>query len=192
MPRDPVRERVFAEVEAFRVDCVAAVGGLHVLRGARDRDVEVEIEAEDRAGDEHHEYAEGCVFEIGHLDLHGAELDAPADVVVGRWRLEADVLPVRALEVLEVVCFVEVEFLEVFGEDYDGIANEEVREVRGELLIHAAGDELLFDGFVDDEVWVEVFGAEARVLRDVGGVGGVAGFGDAPAVVLKGLKRVSF
>ena len=87
-----------------------------------------------------------------------------------------------------MVGFVEVEVLQVLGEYDDWVADEEVREVCGELLVHAAGNEFLFDGFIDDEVRVEVFGAESRVLRDVGGVGGVAGLGDAPTVVFKGLK----
>lgn len=90
-----------------------------------------------------------------------------------------------------MVGFGEVEGFEVFGEDDDGVADEEVGEVRGEAGVHAAVHELLFDVLVDDKVGVEVFFAQAGIVGDVGGVGGVTGFGDAPAVVFEGLPRVS-
>lgn len=82
-----------------------------------------------------------------------------------------------------MVGFGEVEGLEVFGEDDDGVADEEVGEVGGEEVVHAAFDEAILEVFVDDEVGVEILGSETRVLGDVGGVGGVAGFGDSPSVV---------
>ena len=105
---------------------------LHVLVCFWDRDVEVEVEAEDGAGDEDNEDGEGGVFEVGYLDFHGAEFDTPADVIVRWWGLEADVLPVCGLQILEVVGFGEVELLKVFGEDHNGIADEEMSEMRGE------------------------------------------------------------
>jgi len=63
--------------------------------------------------------------------------------------------------------------------------------VGGEEGVHAAVDEAGTEGGVDGEVRVVVFGPEAGIFGDVGGVGGVAGFGDAPAVVLQGLRGVS-
>lgn len=77
-------------------------------------------------------------------------------------------LPVGALQVLEVVRLGEVEGFEVFGEDDDGVADEEVCKVRGEAGVHAAVHKLLFDVGVDHEVGVEVFFAETRVVGDVG------------------------
>lgn len=90
-------EGVFAEVE-FRVQHgVARVRDFHVLGDARDGDVEVQIEGEDGSRDEHHEYAECRVLEIGYLDLHGSELHPPSDVDVGWGRFKAHVLPVSGL-----------------------------------------------------------------------------------------------
>lgn len=97
------REGVLAEVEPLVEGGVAAVGRLHVLVDFDDGDVEVEVEGQDGAGDEHDEDGEGGVLKIRDLDLHGAEFDAPPDVVVGRRRLEAHVLPVGRLDVLKVV-----------------------------------------------------------------------------------------
>jgi len=91
------------------------------------------------------------------------------------------------LEVFEVVGGGEIEGAEVFGEDDDGVADEEMGEVGGQEGVHAAGDEFGVEGGVGEEGGVVVFGAEAGVLGDVGGVGGVAGFGDAPAVGGEGL-----
>lgn len=122
---------MLAEVELVLQHGVAGVGGLHVLVDLGDGDVEVEVEGEDGAGDEDDEDGEGGVFEVGDLDLHGPELDAPADAVVGGGRLEAHVLPVCALDVFEVVGLVEIEFLQVLGEDDEGVPDEEVREVGG-------------------------------------------------------------
>lgn len=64
-------------------------------------------------------------------------------------------------------------------------------EVGGEDGVHTTGDETVLNGFVDDEVGVEVFEAKARVERDVGRVRGVAGFWDPPTVVFQRLSGVS-
>lgn len=141
---------------------------LHVLGRARDGEVEVQIEAEYGARGEDDEDGKGRVLEIRQLDLHAAELDAPAGGEGGGGRLEAHVLPVCGLQVLEVVGAGEVEGLQVFGEDDDGVADEEVGEVGGEEGVHSAGFETALGGGVDDEGGVVVFGAEAWVLGDVG------------------------
>mmetsp|Transcript_21659 Transcript_21659/g.53028 ORF Transcript_21659/g.53028 Transcript_21659/m.53028 type:complete len:232 (+) Transcript_21659:999-1694(+) len=80
----------------------APVRGLHVLVHLRDRDVEVEREGEDGPRHEGDEDGEGRVLEVGQLHLHRAELDTPSDFLARR-RLEPDALPVRRLDVLEVV-----------------------------------------------------------------------------------------
>lgn len=55
-----------------------------------------------------------------------------------------------------MVGFREVEVFEVFGEDYDGIADEEMGKVRGEEVVHAAFDEALFDVLVYNKIGVEI------------------------------------
>ena len=133
--------------------------GIHVFGRAWDGKVEVQLEAQYGAGDKHDEYGEGGVFEIGHLDLHRAELNAPADVGVGGRGFEANVLPVGRLQILEMVGFAEVELIEVFGEDYQGVADEEMGKVGGEKGIHAAGNEAGVDGGIDDELGIVVLRA---------------------------------
>jgi hypothetical protein len=100
------------------------------------------------------------------------------------------VLPICRLQVLEMVRFVEVEGFEIFGEDDYRVADEEVREVRGEDGIHASVHELLLEVRVKYEVRVKIFISEAGVERDVGAVCCVAGFGDAPAGVFEGLETL--
>lgn len=146
------------------------MGCLHVFGGAGDGDVEVEVEGQDGARDEDDEDGKGRVLEISHLNLHAPELDAPPNVVhvVGGRRLEPHVLPIRALDVFEMVRLVEVEVLEVFGEDDDRVADEEMCKVRREQGVHAAGHEAGFGGRVGEEGRVVVFRAEACILGDVG------------------------
>lgn len=55
-----------------------------------------------------------------------------------------------------MVGFGEVELLEVFGEDHNGIADEEMSEMRGEHGVHAAVHELLFDVWISDECRIEI------------------------------------
>ena len=43
-----------------------------------------------------------------------------------------------------MVGFVEVKGFEIFGEDHDGVSDEEVGEMCGEEGVHAAVHELLF------------------------------------------------
>lgn len=157
------REQVPPEPELLLQDGVAGVGRLHVLVDALDGDVKVEVEGKDGAGDEDDEDGEGSVLKVGHLDLHGAELYPPADVVVGGRRLEAHVLPVGRLEVLKVVRLFEVQPLEVLGEDDDWVADEEVGKMRRQEIVHSPLDELRLDILVDDEVGVHVFWTEAVV-----------------------------
>ena len=97
-------------------------------------------------------------------------------------------LPICRLQILEVFDGLEVELLEIFLEDDDRVADEEMSEVGGEWLIHATLKEPLLELGMHYEIWVEVFLAEARVLGDVGRVGGIPGFGYAPAVVLERLS----
>lgn len=180
-------EGILAEPEFLAHDGVACVRGLHVLCGPWDGDVEIQVEAQDGAGHEHDEDTKRRVLEVGDLDLHAAELDAPANIRVWRGRLEAHVLPIRALDVLEVVAALGIERLEVLGENDQRVPDEQVREVRGQEVVHAAVEQFLLQPFVDDQVRVHVLVAQARVLGNVGAVAGVTGFGDAPAVVLERL-----
>ena len=123
---------------------------LHILICLRDRDIEVQVERQDGARDEHDEDGESCIFEVCDLDFHGSELHAPADVVPSGRGLEADVLPVCRLQVLKVVSFGEVQLFEIFGEDDDRVADEKMGEVGSEEGVHAAVHELLLDVRIGD------------------------------------------
>lgn len=90
-------EGVFAEMEFLGEDGVAGVCARHVFRREWDGDVEVQIVAQDGAGDEDDEDGEGGVFEIRDLDLHRTEFHTPAGVLVVWGWLEAHVLPVGGL-----------------------------------------------------------------------------------------------
>lgn len=132
------RERIVAEIELAVEDGVAGVSSVHVLSGEGNRDVKVQIEAKDGAGNEDNENGECSVLVIGDLDFHGTELDAPARIFIVRRRFEAHMLPVGRLEVLEMIGLVQIEFLEVLGEYYNRVTDEEVGEVRSEEFVHSA------------------------------------------------------
>lgn len=129
---------VLSEPEAVLAHGVAAVRRLHVLRRAGNGYVEVQVEAEDRARGENDEDGKGGILEIRHLDLHAAKLDAPASLAARGRGLEAHVLPVCALQVLKMVGAGEVEVGQVFVEDDNGVADEEVGKVCREEVVHAA------------------------------------------------------
>ncbi|KAF4508257.1 hypothetical protein G6O67_004663 [Ophiocordyceps sinensis] len=188
-PRRPGRKGVLAKVKPLREEGVEGVGALHVLVDTLDGYVKVEVKGENGARDEHHEDGKGGIFKVGHLNLHGPELDAPANRVIGGGRLEAHVLPVCRLYVLKVVRLGKVKLPEVLGEDDNGVADEQVGKVRGEAVVHAAVEQLGLDIGVDDEVRVQVLVAQPRVRRDVRRVGGVARLWDAPPIVLQWLDR---
>ena len=100
---------VFAEVELLVEYAVAGVSCFHVLGCSLDGDVEVQVETENGTSNKDDENTESGIFEIGHLHFHRAELDSPTDVsLVWRWWLEAHVLPVGRLQILKVVCLVEI------------------------------------------------------------------------------------
>ena len=88
-------ERVLAEVEFLVEYAVAGVSCFHVLGCSLDGDVEVQVETENGPGNKDDEDTESGIFEIGHLHLHRAEFDSPANVsLVWWWWLEAHGLPV--------------------------------------------------------------------------------------------------
>mmetsp|Transcript_47626 Transcript_47626/g.111404 ORF Transcript_47626/g.111404 Transcript_47626/m.111404 type:complete len:251 (+) Transcript_47626:414-1166(+) len=87
-------------------------GHSHVLLHFGHGDAQVQLQIQNRPGHKDDEADEGGVLEVGHLQLHGPKLHAPADVVglfvaqlplVGRRRLPAEGLPVGGLEILPVV-----------------------------------------------------------------------------------------
>ena len=61
------------------------VSPLHILIDEGDRQDEVEVECADDVGNHTDAYSEGSIFEVCDLDVHGAELDTPADVSILRW-----------------------------------------------------------------------------------------------------------
>ena len=77
-------------------------------------------------------------------------------------------LPIRRLQIFEVVSTIEIKLFEVFAEDDDRVTNEKVGEVCSEEVIHTAVEETLFEGVVNDEIGIMVFFSKSWVLRDVG------------------------
>ena len=90
-----------------------------------------------------------------------------------------------------MVGFGEIKVLKVFGKDNEGVADEEVGEVGSKEGVHTSFDEAGMESGVNYKVRVVVLGPEAGVFGYVGGVGGVAGFGNAPAIVCQRLLDVN-
>lgn len=90
-----------------------------------------------------------------------------------------------------MVCFLEIEGLQVLGEDDDWVADKEVGEVCSEKRVHAAINELIFELLINDKIWIEVFVAQTWVGGDIRAVRCVSGLWDAPAVVFEWLCDVS-
>ena len=59
-----------------------------------DRDVKVQTKTQYRAREENNEYRERSIFEVGDLDLHTPEFDAPTDRRLGWRRLKSKRLPI--------------------------------------------------------------------------------------------------
>ncbi len=117
-------EGVLPEIELFIKHSIAFVCCFHVLISLWDRDIEIQIKAQNGSCNEHNENGKSSVFKISDLNLHGSKLDTPADVAAGRRWLKSNVLPIGGLKVLKVVGLGEVQLLEIFIEDDNGVANK--------------------------------------------------------------------
>mmetsp|Transcript_10744 Transcript_10744/g.25681 ORF Transcript_10744/g.25681 Transcript_10744/m.25681 type:complete len:439 (-) Transcript_10744:1051-2367(-) len=129
-----------AEVKLFSERSAAAVRARHVGVDLRDGHVEVELLRLDGLRKEDHERRERCVLKVRDVDLHRAELDAPLDIVrvLRRGRLEAHRVPVRRLDVLEVVVVQLVVLLQLLAVHHKRVAHEEVRHMLRHRLVHAS------------------------------------------------------
>ena len=96
-----LNEDIFPEIEFLGLERIAMLSPLHVLVDLRNRDVKVEVQAQDHPGEEEDEHREGGVLEVSRLDLHRSELHPPTDRRADRGRFEPDCLPVRRLYILE-------------------------------------------------------------------------------------------
>lgn len=95
-----IRVQVGTEPEAFVQDGITVVRLVHVVVDLGEGDVEVQIVLEDDAVEKNEKDSKRSILELGQLDIHRPELHAPADVGVGRGRLEPHCLPVGRLNVL--------------------------------------------------------------------------------------------
>lgn len=84
---------VAPEMELLLEGRVPFLGAPHVLVDLGDGDQHVVVETENYTCQEDHEAADGRVLKVCELELAWAELDAPADLRVGRRRLESHGLP---------------------------------------------------------------------------------------------------
>lgn len=65
-------------------------------------------------------------------------------------------LPVGGLKIFKVVSFVEIKCLEIFGEDNNGVTDEQMREMGGKQVVHAAVNQALFNVLVNNEIRIEI------------------------------------
>ena len=100
-----------------------------------DRHVKIEVKTEDCPCEENDEYAERRVFEISHLDFHASKLDPPSDSRIHRRRFESDCLPIRRLDVLEMVHRGIIVLIDGLTELNEWIAYEEVSDMGCEPVI---------------------------------------------------------
>ena len=91
------KENIFPKVKLLGMECIAVLSPLHVLVDLGNRQIEVEIQVQDRSRKEHDEHREGGVLEIGHLNFHGPKFHSPTDRGTDRRGFEPDGLPVRRL-----------------------------------------------------------------------------------------------
>lgn len=103
---------------------IALLCALHVHIHLRERHIQVEAEMQDGARQQYNKHAEGCVLKVGQLDLHRSELDAPADPVARRRRLEAHRLPVGRLQVFKVVVRLVVILIDKLRKNHQRVAHK--------------------------------------------------------------------
>ena len=144
---------MLAEEELLRPRGVPQVGAAHGLVDLGQRNVERQVEGEHHARHQDDEHGERGILEIRQLHFHGTEFGAPADVrVVGtggrRGRLPATRLPVRRLNVLEMLHRARVIQLDLFLEHDEGVAGEEVRQVVRQVLVDADAEQAVLGGLV--------------------------------------------
>jgi len=102
-----------------------------------DGHVKVQVEAEDRSGQQDDEHRVGGVFEIGELNLHASELDPPTDGRIDGRGFEPHRLPICRLNVFKVIHRRLVVLVDSLAEDDERVSDKEVGDVFGQRIIDA-------------------------------------------------------
>mmetsp|Transcript_7613 Transcript_7613/g.17500 ORF Transcript_7613/g.17500 Transcript_7613/m.17500 type:complete len:433 (-) Transcript_7613:168-1466(-) len=111
----------------------------HVCLHHRHGNVEVELERKDGARQQHNKHRMHCVVVLGERDVHRSELHPPADRVAGRGRLEANGVPVGALEILKVITFsLVVNLREALLEHDQRVPQKQMRDVSRKPFVDAS------------------------------------------------------
>mmetsp|Transcript_27173 Transcript_27173/g.72100 ORF Transcript_27173/g.72100 Transcript_27173/m.72100 type:complete len:467 (+) Transcript_27173:642-2042(+) len=159
------RRDIGTEPESLGCASLAALRNLHIPLDLRHGNVQVELGFKDRAGQEHDKGREGSVLKVGDLDLHASELHPPTNValiraaqgtLVRRWRLPTQCLPIGALQIFPMVDVMLVVKVETIAEEHQRVTREQVSDVPGERLIHAALHQAPHVLFVQDQRYVVV------------------------------------
>mmetsp|Transcript_2084 Transcript_2084/g.5073 ORF Transcript_2084/g.5073 Transcript_2084/m.5073 type:complete len:318 (-) Transcript_2084:1193-2146(-) len=146
------RKNVPAKPKLFLRTSLAPLSDTHVLLHLRNRNVERQVQNENDTRQQHDKHCERRILEVGDLQLHAAELNAPTDVVLGcsgedalvrRRRLPTHRLPVGALQILEVVDVDPVVQVDAVLVDHERVAREKVRDMTRQDLVAAAVDQAL-------------------------------------------------
>jgi len=131
---------VGVEPEFLIQDGISLVSSLHVFINFRNWHDEVYVEVVDHVHQESQSNNEASVLEIGQLNVHGSEFHAPTDIwILGRWRLEAERVPICWLQVFEMACQVAVINL-IFQEfaliGRNGVSREQSGNMLGKSIIN--------------------------------------------------------
>lgn len=116
---------------------VSLLSVVHGLRDEVEGNVKGKVVGDDGSGDKIHKDGEGRVVRVAKLHLHGSEFNAPSTVIAIR-ELEVNVLP-DALKRRKNLHAIRVAMLRnITAREEEWVPGEDVREMRGEELIHSA------------------------------------------------------
>lgn len=157
--------RLAAEPELLLLASISLLSLLHVLVDLADWNQKVELERQNDSSQQHDEHNDRCVLKVCQLKFAWSELDSPANRRVGRGRLEAHRLPVRRLNVLEVIGFFLVVLVNFLAEQRHRVSDEEMSNVLGEQMINSTVAEHLIILFVVSQLDVVVSLTFSRQIR---------------------------
>ena len=149
--------------------------------------VEVEVETDNRPCEQYDEDGERRVLKVCPLHFHTPKLDSPPDRRIDGRGLEPDRLPVGRLDVFKVVHGRLVVLVYRLAELNQRITNEQVGDMRSELVVDRVLYESVVHGLIDWRVGIMVLWLISRVVGNIQADRVISGFGDDVPVVLQWL-----